>query len=104
MASLNSNKFTISFSKQNQDIREDLIKKKNNNINISNYICDAIRFYEKNKNKQDISDIDNLIDNKLKELLKTIDINVSNNNEQKEEVTSLETLAATNNFINIEDD
>lgn len=105
MASLNSNKFTISFSKQNQDIKDDLIKKKENNINISNYICDAIRFYESNKNNnytQSNIDIEKIIETKLSEMLK--DKIISNDNEKLNESTNLEDLAKTNQFINFEDD
>lgn len=105
MASLNSNKFTISFSKQNQDIKDDLIKKKENNINISNYICDAIRFYESNKNNnytQSNIDIEKIIETKLSEMLK--DKIISNDNEKLDESTNLEDLAKTNQFINFEDD
>mgnify|MGYP000227676540 CR=1 FL=1 len=105
MASLNSNKFTISFSKQNQDIKDDLIKKKENNINISNYICDAIRFYESNKNNnytQSNIDIEKIIETKLSEMLK--DKIIFNDNEKLDESTNLEDLAKTNQFINFEDD
>lgn len=52
----------VSFSKNNADVYEILEKKKEENVNISEYICKCIRFYEKNNNV----DIDEKINNSVK--------------------------------------
>lgn len=65
---------TLSFSKKNEDIHNLLEDKKKNTAFVQNdYICDAIRFYEKNKNKInndfDKDKIIELIDKRIKELI-----------------------------------
>lgn len=40
---------SLTFSKKNRDIKEHLDLLKKNNVTITDYICEAIRFFEKNK-------------------------------------------------------
>lgn len=68
---------TLSFSRKNEDIfnlLED--KKKDKGFNQNDYICEAIRFYEENKDKiasnLDEYRIKELIDKKIEELKKEL--------------------------------
>lgn len=61
---------TLSFSQQNLDVLEILDEK----ANASQYVCDAIRFYEKYKDRDDnlaISeqDIENIVDSRIASFL-----------------------------------
>lgn len=47
------NRILVSFSKKNTDVFELLEEKKKKNIIISDYICECIRFYEQNNNKNE---------------------------------------------------
>lgn len=67
--------YTLTFAKKNQDVKEHLDKLKSEKVVITDYICEAIRFYEKNKNNEsnlnaiDASVIDKMIEDKIKILL-----------------------------------
>lgn len=70
--------YTLTFSKKNQDVKDILADvKKENRVKITDYICEAIRFYEKNKNMEvksivaDYKDIDKIIEEKIKMLIGT---------------------------------
>lgn len=41
--------YSLTFSKKNRDVKIQLDTLKNNGIVITDYICEAIRFFEKNK-------------------------------------------------------
>ncbi|WP_270943152.1 hypothetical protein [Romboutsia lituseburensis] len=74
--------YTLTFAKKNQDVKSILDDKKKNKIIITDYICEAIRFYEGNRNREfnnnnTISniDIEKLIEDKIKVALGS---NISN--------------------------
>ena len=59
--------FTFTFSKRNQDVKEIIESKKENDTNfvVTDYMCEAVRFYELHKDKFDLTDmskIEKLID------------------------------------------
>lgn len=77
--------YTLTFSRKNQDVKEMLEKEKKNGAIISDFICEAIRFYVQNKikintntshitsiNHIDMKHIENLIEQKIKESLSTV--------------------------------
>lgn len=78
--------YTLTFAKKNQDVKSILDRKKKDKIVITDYICEAIRFYENNKNKEfnnnQISniDIEKLIEDKIKIVLEN-NIGIDSNNE-----------------------
>jgi hypothetical protein len=66
----------LSFSKKNMDIRNLLENKKSTSeaFIVTDYICESIRFYEKYKNSiefNDLGTVKKLIDERLKEFMKT---------------------------------
>jgi len=67
--------YSLTFSKKNKDVKTHLDELKSNGVIITDYICEAIRFYEKNKdNNWDKKQIDNkeietMISEKVKQLL-----------------------------------
>jgi len=97
---------TLSFSRQNLDIAELLTKKKlDKSFNQNNYVCNAIRFYEKNKDKinnLDQSIIEKIVDKKLETLKKDL----INNGFTATKEKKLDDSALEDNLsdINIEDD
>ena len=72
--------YTLTFSKKNSDVKDILANKMNvKGFVATDYICDAIRFYESNKdrdfnsdNKINAHDIEKLIEEKIKEVLANI--------------------------------
>lgn len=44
--------YSLTFSKKNKDIKTHLDTLKSNGVIITDYICNAIRFYEENKNNE----------------------------------------------------
>lgn len=77
-----NNAITLSFAKKNKDVLEMLMEKKKSESFVQNdYICEAIRFYEKNKDKEFSSinkdEIRKLVDERFEELKKEL----LNNNE-----------------------
>lgn len=71
---------TITFAAKNEDVRKLLVEYKRKKVRLTDYICDAIRFYEDNKDKK--SDIDeekiikiiqDEVEKKLNDRLKAID-------------------------------
>ncbi|KZL88422.1 hypothetical protein [Clostridium magnum] len=66
----------LTFSKKNIDIRNLLEDKKSEDEGfiVTDYICESIRFYEKYKNSAEFSDlgaVGKLIDERLKQFMKT---------------------------------
>ena len=52
---------TITFAPKNDDVREILVElKKSKKVKLTDYICEAIRFYEANKDKMNKTDKENL--------------------------------------------
>lgn len=52
---------TITFAPKNDDVREILVElKKSKKVKLTDYICEAIRFYEANKDKMNNDDKSNL--------------------------------------------
>lgn len=64
--------YTLTFSKKNYDVRYILEKEKEKGTIITNYICDAIRFYA-NRNTVNVAeaDIENIIIEKINEILQS---------------------------------
>ena len=66
--------YSLTFSKKNRDVKIQLDTLKNNGIVITDYICEAIRFFEKNKdnsfNKKQIKDedIERIVEEKVRHL------------------------------------
>lgn len=63
--------YTLTFAKKNQDVRDHLDKLKAKKVVITDYICEAIRFYEENKSKTksdtiDPTILDRMIEDKIK--------------------------------------
>lgn len=90
--------YTLTFAKKNQDVKLILDKKKKNKVVVTDYICEAIRFFEQNKNRENNNniilneDIDKLIEEKIKFLI---------GNKIKE---VKEEISVDDNNINLEDD
>ncbi|WP_317368718.1 hypothetical protein [uncultured Tyzzerella sp.] len=93
--------YTLTFAKKNQDVKLILDEKKKNKVVVTDYICEAIRFFEQNKNKEfnnsivSNADIDKLIEDKIKALIG------NNIQEVKEEILVEENIDTT---VNLEDD
>lgn len=79
---------TLSFSKKNEDVANIIqnYKEKDKNFVQNDYVCAAIRFYEKYKNSNlnnsllQKEEILNLVDNRVKELLENSDLIKNNEN------------------------
>lgn len=67
--------YTLTFAKKNQDVKEHLDTLKQNKVIITDYLCEAVRFYENHKNDNTNSnnisnmDIERLIEEKIKDML-----------------------------------
>ena len=48
---------TLGFAAKNEDVRLILVELKKKKINLTDYICNAVRFYEENKDKTNTSSI-----------------------------------------------
>lgn len=96
--------YTLTFSKKNEDIKELLIeKRKIKGFVLTDYICDAIRFFEANKDeKKEISNIniEKLVKQEVAKILSNIPIKVEN--EEINEKTSI--LEKNLDDIDIEED
>lgn len=83
--------YTLTFSKKNQDAKEILDKiKQEDKVKVTDYICECVRFYEKNKNK--VSSRSSVIDEeKIKDIVEKhvmdilINSNIAIKNDTKEE-------------------
>lgn len=71
--------YTLTFAKRNKDIQNLLADKKNKGIIITDYICEAIRFFEQNKNninknnnEPNVDLIEKIVEQKIKETLNKI--------------------------------
>ena len=66
--------YTLTFSKKNKDVQAHLDKlKKSDKVKITDYLCDAVRFYEQNKdnasnNNVDLSHLEQLIESRFSEI------------------------------------
>lgn len=67
--------YTLTFAKKNQDVKEHLDTLKENKVVITDYLCEAVRFFEKNKNIElqsntiDHAKIESMIEEKIKVLM-----------------------------------
>lgn len=59
--------YTLTFAKKNDDVKCLLAKKKLNKVVITDYICDAVRFYEANKDNMESDKVSIIA---IKELIK----------------------------------
>lgn len=108
------NRILLSFSKKNTDVFEILEKKKKENIIISDYICECIRYYEKkNSNKESVEDTVKRViaDMLVNGSVPITTVSTVTEEDNKEEVTEEKKYAAlediTNDvvsFINFDDD
>ena len=83
--------YTLSFSKKNQDVKEILKQKKDKGIIVSDFICEAIRFFNDNEGKINNTSID------IKEIEKLIDMKFEEKFEEK-----LKTLYKSDKEYNLE--
>lgn len=64
---------TITWAKKNYDVKDILKIKKDEGIKLTDYVCEAIRFFEKNKDSIssnfDIKMIEELVDRRIREYL-----------------------------------
>lgn len=87
--------YTLTFAKKNKDVQDHLAELKKNNITITDYLCDAVRFYEKYKEDNinptviDLSKITDLIEKKFSIIEKQL--NNINSLEKKEKTIELPT-------------
>lgn len=92
--------YTLTFAKKNQDVKEHLDKLKKEKVTITDYLCEAVRFYEKNKdkNKSEINPkiLEKMIEDKIKLLINSNDITT---NAEKSSVYNIE-----DNIDNVSDD
>jgi len=81
--------YTLTFAKKNEDVKELLAaKKKEKGMILTDYICEAVRFYEENKNKIVNNQLGNI---DIEELVKKEVSKILNNIQQEtEEVISSE--------------
>lgn len=67
--------YTLTFAKKNSDVKDILDSEKEKGTVITNYICDAIRFYHCNKGIVNVNvskdDIESIIAKKVNEILQT---------------------------------
>lgn len=96
---------TITFAAKNEDVRKLLVEYKRKKIRLTDYICDAIRFYENNKDiKSDINEekilkmIHDEVEKKLNAKLKSIDYI------EKKEINTEITLEDDLNYVDISED
>ncbi len=86
--------YTLTFSKKNKDVQAHLDElKKSDKVKITDYLCDAVRFYEQNKdnasnNNVNLSHLEQLIESKFSEISNMISkisntTNKSSNDEDK---------------------
>ena len=71
---------TLTFAAKNEDVRKILVGCKNKKIVLTDYICNAIRFYEKNKEKltnNNSLDIQELVRLEVEKAIKNITISNS---------------------------
>lgn len=86
--------YTLTFARKNYDVRDHLDKLKENKVVITDYLCEAVRFYEEHKNDDKLNknginnlDIEKLIEEKLKAM---IDVSNLVNIDSKKNSKSLE--------------
>lgn len=95
---------TLTFAAKNEDVRKILVECKNKKIVLTDYICNAIRFYEKNKEKltnNNSLDIQELVRVEVEKAIKNITISNSIPVEENVYEYNLETSDIKNN---LEDD
>lgn len=66
--------YTLTFSRKNEDVKDILDKKKNKGVIITDYLCQAVRFYEENKEKNFNNsniDITDLVRKEMEKILNT---------------------------------
>lgn len=100
--------YTLTFSKKNQDVKKILANiKEEDKIKITDYICEAVRFYEKNKKNRldseliDPALIDRMIEDKIKILIGT---NLNFKQDYKLNTVSLEDNLDSVNDDDLEED
>lgn len=72
--------YTLTFSRKNEDVKNILDKKKNKGIIITDYLCQAVRFYEENKEKNlnnSNIDITDLVRKEMEKILNAKEVSES---------------------------
>ena len=59
--------YTLTFSKKNQDAKNFIDQRKSEGQKFTDYVCEAVRFYEKHKEKGLDQQIEEIVDKKLNE-------------------------------------
>lgn len=97
---------TLTWAKKNFDVRDILIEEKLKGTVLTDFICNAIRFYENNKYSENNTlnelDLEKIIDKKIKEALKNYNNEISITKEENK-IDRLENLDDIND-ADIEDD
>lgn len=96
--------YTLTFAKKNEDVKELISeKKKNKGFIVTDYICEAIRFFEANKNNLDITQVNSInIEHLVKqEIAKALGSNSSYG--FKENETSVDSIDLEDNLENLQD-
>ena len=82
--------YTLTFAKKNKDVQDHLEELKKNKVTITDYLCDAVRFYEKHKEDSfkppviDLSEVTEMIENKFRSIEKLV---INSNTLGKQEVS-----------------
>ena len=75
----------ISFSKKNIDVFEILEQKKKENVIITDYICECIRYYEQKHNEKDKDSVEETVKKVIANMLVNGSMPVATVNSDKEE-------------------
>lgn len=107
----NSKKFgyTLTFSKKNQDAKTIIDQKKGEGNIFTDYICEAVRFYEKNKDRGLEQQIEEILDRKLNEKFAFMIGNIQNfsnmfSSNQQEGAITKDELTKPEEIKNLEND
>lgn len=93
--------YTLTFAKKNKDVQDHLEELKKKKVTITDYLCDAVRFYEKHKEDSlkppvvDLSEITDLIERKFSIIEEHLtNINFVEKKEKSAELPTEESLMA----------
>jgi|GEM_PF-1464848 len=95
--------YTLTFAKKNEDVKELLFEKKNKGVIITDYICEAIRFFEANKDKVEVNQLGsiNIEDLVKKEIAKAL-ANTSATDTKEKEISE-ESVDLEDNLEDLQD-
>lgn len=98
--------YTLTFAKKNKDVQDHLEELKKQNVTITDYLCDAVRFYEKHKDDSlkppviDLSEVTELIEKKFNTIEKKLtNIYISDEKEKDTELPTEASLMANKSIV-----